>query len=165
MINRRRRLIGTVHRQTPMDSFDDTFACGEVTSTNITPKSNRVGQTSFNVIASKRELMHDQFQIASVCVAIHGPDLSEHRLYVAVWDTRRFLYGSLLVPCNASSIPIDVSNRLQNVRYDRLYYFEINLDLLGSSWCSIMTPHPVDGKTDCVLRLKEFELLEEGDEP
>lgn len=147
-----------------MDSFDDSFTCGEVTSTSITPTSNGVGQTSFNVIGSKRELMHDQFQLASVCVAIHGPDLSEHRLYVEVWDTRRFLYGALLVPCNASSIPIDVSNHLQNVRYDRLYNFEINVDLICSSWCSIMTSHPVDGKTNCVLRLNKFELLEEGNE-
>ncbi len=108
--------------------------------------------------------MHDQFQVASVSVAMHGPDLSEHRLYVEAWDTRQFLYGALLVPCSASSVPIDLSNRLQSVPYDRIYCFEMNLDLLGSSWCSIVTPHPVDGKTDCVLRLKDFALFEGGDD-
>ena len=154
-----------VHRQQPVDSFDDTFTCGEVTSTNVTPASSRVGQTSFHVLASQRELMHDQFQIASVCVAIHGPDLSDHQLCVAAWDTRRFLYASLLTPCDVSNVPIDLRTHLRSVPYDRLYYFDINIELLGSSWCSIMTPHPVDNKTDCVLRLTDFGLLKDGDEP
>ena len=127
-----------------MESFDDTFTSGEVTSTNVTPTSNRVGQTSFNVVASKRELMHDQFQIASVCVAIQGPDLSNHQLYVTVWDAHRFLYASLLTPYDVSSVAIDLRTRLRGVAFDRLYYFEINIDLVSNSWCSIMTPHPVD---------------------
>lgn len=148
-----------------MESFNDTCSCGEVTSTNVTPASNRVGQTSFNVVASKRELMHDQFQIASVCVAIDGPDLSDHRLYVAVWDAHRFLYASLLTPCDVSNVPIDLRTRLRSVSFDRLYYFDINVDLLCSSWCSIMTPHAVEIKTECVLRFKDFGLLEDRDEP
>ncbi len=148
-----------------MDKIEGSFICGEVTSMDVTPKSNRVGQTSFSIVASKRELMHDQFQIASVCVAIHGPDLSNHRLYVAVWDFHRFLYASLLSPCDVSSVPDDLHTRLQSLPFDRLYYFDINLDLLVSSWCSIMVPHPVDGKIECILRLKDFRLLVVGDEP
>ena len=145
-----------------MASFDDTFSCGELTSADVTPASNSVGRTVFNVVAAERELMHDQFRVASVCVAIHGPDSSNQQLHVAVWDTHRFLYGCLLDPCDVSSVPIDLRTRLESLPFDRVYYFEINVDLLAGSWCSILTPHPVDDRTHCVLRLKEFKLLEDG---
>ncbi|WP_143544065.1 hypothetical protein [Rhodopirellula sp. MGV] len=157
---RRDSVIAAVHRQTRMHSFHDTFSFGEVTSVDVTRIDNSVGATSFHVFTSEQELMHDQFRIANVVVAIHGPDLSGHQLHVAVWDANRFMYSSLIDPSDASVIHFDLRTRLHGFLFDRLYTFDINAELLGDSWCSIMTPHPVDGKTECVLRFKDFGLLE-----
>ena len=144
-----------------MDEFEDhiEFSHAEVTSTEVTAATRIVGQTTFSIVASKRTLMHDQFRIASVCVGIEGPDLSDGKLHVSVWDDRSFVYSSNLGSTSFSQLPIDLRGKLEDVTVDRVYYFEINIDLIATTWCSILTPHASDQKTECILRLKNFALL------
>lgn len=148
-----------------MEESHYSYTTGELSSTELTPEFNRVGRTTFYVVASERHLMHDRFRIASVCIAIDGPDLSNGRLYVSVWDDTRFLHAYLLQSCACSDLPIDLRDRLSGARFDRTYYFEINVDLITGTWCSIATSHQTDQKTNCVIRLKDFLASDGWNEP
>ena len=148
-----------------MEEFHASFSSSELTQTDVTRAANRVDRTTFHVVAFERELMHIQFRIASLCVAIDGPDLSGGVLYVSVCYSSQTLYSSGLSPVALTGMPMKLREQLHGLPFDRVYYFDLNLNLLHSTWCSILTSHPAHQRTTCVLRFKDFVSLGNCDEP
>lgn len=125
----------------------------------ITQKKPEHDGIRFAVAAEPQNLMHDQFQVCWVVVAVKPSDerTTAHAAYLEVWDGRLFVCSSVLPSCKPSDIPINLQKTIQ-IDGTVLFSFKINPAFLNRTWFSYqIPPHETGGEpTDCVIHLDEF---------
>jgi len=125
----------------------------------ITRKNPEHGGVHFSVVAEAEQLMHNQFQVSWVVVAVKPSDQSNaaQTAYLEVWDGDRFVYASALPACKPSDIPINLPKQISTDNAV-LFAFKINPAFLKRTWFNYQIPrHSTQGEpTDCVIHLEEF---------
>ncbi len=125
----------------------------------ITPTKPECDGVQFAIAAEPEKLVHQQFQVSWVVVAVRPPDESmvAHTAYLEVWDGNRFVYSSELPSCKVSDFPITLQKQIK-VDGAILFSFKINPAFLTRTWLNYQIPRrSTQGEpTDCVIHLEEF---------
>lgn len=139
------------------------FCASSVFSENlqvdITTNKTQHGGVRFAVVAESEKLMHDQFRVYWVVVAVTPSDKStaSQSAHLEVWNGNQFVYSSVLSSCKPTAIPINLK---QQIKTDgaSLFSFKINPAYLKKSWFNYQIGKDATGgdPIDCVIHLEEF---------
>jgi hypothetical protein len=126
---------------------------------NITPEKSEHAGVRFAVFTEPQKLMHDQFRIFWVVIAITPADknTASSTAHVDVWDDNQFVYAHILQSCKPDDIPDNLKKQI-NTKEALLFWFSINPMYLKKTWFSyqIARNKPDGEPTDCVIQLGNF---------
>lgn len=129
---------------------------------NITPNKPQHSGVHFAVVAEPEKLVHDQFRICWVVVAVTPSDKStaSQTAYLEVWNGNQFVCSSVLPSCKPTDIPINLKKQIKNDGAI-FFSFKINPVYLKKSWFGYQIGKNAAGSepTDCVIHLEEFIMM------
>jgi len=131
----------------------------EIGCVNITPENTEFEDFTFQVIVSKAELMHDQFECVSLTLAISSKqiDISNEDVGLNLWTDKTYV-ASAQVPRISSyeHLPHPEIDAIRD-RDAAFFGLSVNPEFVGRSWLVFQAKH-ADGRVrmNCILPIKDF---------
>lgn len=130
----------------------------EVPDFNITRAKPKYKDFAFQVAFEQRKLMHDQFQIYNIVIAIKHQKRKrlDSEGYTEVWDDKQFIYSCSVPQTTADSLPMSLRKKI-DTESAMLFFFKMNPRYIHRSWFNYQVLRD-DGSIEmnCLIRLKDF---------
>lgn len=130
----------------------------EVPDFNITRAKPNYKDFAFQVGFEQWKLMHDQFQIYNIVIAVKHEERKHIHPegYVEVWGDKTFIYSCSVPQTTEDSLGLRLKKTIETENA-MLFFFRLNPRYIDESWFG----YPVlrdDGSSEmnCVIRLKDF---------
>ncbi len=134
------------------------LAYAEVPDFNISRKQKNYNGFRFEVYTHKRDLMHKQFEIYDVVVAITPSKRKniEHNISAEVWDDRQFIYSATLTEDRYENLSLNIQKKIKDKKA-LLFFFQINPKFAKKTWLNYQIVRN-DGSVEmnCVITLKDY---------
>lgn len=131
----------------------------EISCVYITPENAEFEGFRFQLIASKAELMHDQFECVSMVLAISSKqiDISNEHVGLNLWTDEVYIASAQLPKIKRYE---DLPHPEIDAIHDRdatYFCLSVNPQFVGRSWIDFQAKYP-DGRAsmNCILKIKDF---------
>lgn len=136
----------------------------EVPDFSVTRAQSNYKDFVFQVEYEPWKLMHDQFQIYNIVIAIKHEKRKhlDPEGYIEVWGDKKFIYSCSVPQTTEESLPMTLKKKVETENA-MLFLFRMNPRYLHESWFNYQVLRD-DGSVEmnCVIRLKDFVGLVPG---
>ena len=129
----------------------------EIPDFHISPEQNNYKGFGFEVYIQKQNLMHKEFEICDVVIAItpEKRKIVNRDIWIEVWDDKQFVYSSVLNETSYKMLTDSIQKKIKNKKA-LLFEFRLNPKYMNSTWISYQVEDGDEVEMNCLIKLKDY---------